>query len=874
MKKNVCLALWSFFLLSLFAGRVLGDDDRFWLDVKINGQPARMLFDTGSESTGLWPASVKRLGLEIDVPVPDMPAENGKVGVGKTKPAAWEAGGTGLPTAFMIWPSDPVSYDKNEHDGTIGWPQANDNVWLMEAATHTLRCPKVMAPEAATWTRFRVLTNYDILALEVPGPGRKKFVVDIDTGKLGGGVTLSPERWLQWKNTHPHRPKTLQLYHMFGAGNVLKEESWADKLAVGSLVLTDVPVTEANNAEVANGSNGYAATLGMDALKRLDLVVDGKNNIAYIRPKQTPPAPFPHNRLGAVFIDDREGVELLAHVAPGSPAEEAGIRDGDILLKVDDRDVVNLARDPALANLILAWDSPAGSKFVLTLMRGSKVFQTRVVLRDILKPEKISKHVRKKIVKSEAQWLIGLGDTACLETNNDQAIDNYTEAIRIKPDAADAFDGCGLAYYRKGSNELALADFNEAIRLNPRLAEAYNNRGSLRQNVWRQTARAIADYDEAIRLQPDDADAFHNRGLSHGVNGDIEQAMADFSAAIRLNPKLTGAFLDRGLGYQKKGDYDLALSDFSNAIRLQPDNAKAFSLRGTLFLQRNNYEAAISNLSVAIRLDPGDPTTLNNRGMAYRLTDAYDLAIADLDSALKLAPSNTMALGNRGYAFYGKGNYERAIADFSQAVQLGSTDSSMFAGRAASYFAVGNYPRAVEDYSTLVQREPKNAAVYFNRALALEGEGKLDESIADFTEAVSLNRNDAATIGQRGDAYKLRKDYAHALSDYEKALELEPGNPQMLIAPAELLATCPDDSFRDGKKAVQYAREACDLTSWKDAWSVEVLAMAYAADGNFAEAIKWEQTFLKAKLPENLRSSAEKRLKLYQQHKTYVETGK
>ncbi len=59
----------------------------------------------------------------------------------------------------------------------------------------------------------------------------------------------------------------------------------------------------------------------------------------------------------------------------------------------------------------------------------------------------------------------------------------------------------------KGDNDRAIPDYNEAIRLNPRVAVAYVARGIALQASG-DNDRAIADFYEAIRLKPQDADAY------------------------------------------------------------------------------------------------------------------------------------------------------------------------------------------------------------------------------------------------------------------------------------------------------------------------------------------------------------------------------
>ena len=58
----------------------------------------------------------------------------------------------------------------------------------------------------------------------------------------------------------------------------------------------------------------------------------------------------------------------------------------------------------------------------------------------------------------------------------DKAIENYTEAIRLDPDYVNAFIGRGVSWGEKGEYDKAIADYDEAIRLDPDNQHAIRNR--------------------------------------------------------------------------------------------------------------------------------------------------------------------------------------------------------------------------------------------------------------------------------------------------------------------------------------------------------------------------------------------------------------
>ncbi len=96
-----------------------------------------------------------------------------------------------------------------------------------------------------------------------------------------------------------------------------------------------------------------------------------------------------------------------------------------------------------------------------------------------------------------------------------------------------------------------------------------------------------------------------------------------------------------------------------------------------------------------------------------------------------------------------------------------------------------------------------------------------------------------------------RGDYGRALAEYHELVRLLPTEPEGYNGLAWILATCPDAKFRNGTRAVQYARKAVDLHAKSDdpdepdsilstLGAVEyqrTLAAAHAEAGDFAAAL-------------------------------------
>ena len=98
----------------------------------------------------------------------------------------------------------------------------------------------------------------------------------------------------------------------------------------------------------------------------------------------------------------------------------------------------------------------------------------------------------------------------------------------------------GRTYIQQNDNDRAIADFTKAIQLDPEDANAYNHRGAAYANKL-DFDSAIADFDKAIQFDPFLRNAHSNRGHAFSEKGDEARARADYAIEEQLFPPQANA---------------------------------------------------------------------------------------------------------------------------------------------------------------------------------------------------------------------------------------------------------------------------------------------------------------------------------------------
>lgn len=169
--------------------------------------------------------------------------------------------------------------------------------------------------------------------------------------------------------------------------------------------------------------------------------------------------------------------------------------------------------------------------------------------------------------------------------NREGAITDYTQAISLDSQCAEAFYRRGCLQSQLGRHAEAYADFCNAGSFNysgESAPEYWFEQGYYAKEgieSWKDLTRTEKFFDNAIKLKPNYAEAFYEKGLlkKERYEGQYkpQEAIENYDQAIRFKPDYTEAWHERGLEKMSLEDYQGAIVDFKQAAHLKPNFSEA-----------------------------------------------------------------------------------------------------------------------------------------------------------------------------------------------------------------------------------------------------------------------------------------------------------
>jgi tetratricopeptide (TPR) repeat protein len=192
----------------------------------------------------------------------------------------------------------------------------------------------------------------------------------------------------------------------------------------------------------------------------------------------------------------------------------------------------------------------------------------------------------------------------------------------------------------------------------------------------------------------------------------------------------------------------------------------------------------------------------------------------------------------------------------------------------------GKSSEALAQIDSVIAANPRNWRAHFLKAAVLTLVKRQNDAVQQIDISIDLAKKARVSADLLAQMYESKSRtcadigrYEDAKRSLEAAYRLQPKDPTTLNDLAWLLATSPNGRLRNGRRAVTFAEKSCALTNWNNAFSIDTLAAAYAAAGDFPRAVEFQQRAIDALDPKDRAvqlPGMKSRLQLYSTRRAYV----
>ncbi|HND59962.1 MAG TPA: tetratricopeptide repeat protein [Opitutaceae bacterium] len=218
----------------------------------------------------------------------------------------------------------------------------------------------------------------------------------------------------------------------------------------------------------------------------------------------------------------------------------------------------------------------------------------------------------------------------------------WMDNVAKTPGNARAHASLGAVYARRGIWKEALPQLAEAVRLRPDYADARSDYATALMQSGR-SEEAVRELTAARQLKPKDADIQYNLGVALAQAGRTAESTSEFREAARKSPRRVEAWNNLGDALLRQGQLTEALEAFQKVLSLDPDSAAAHNNAGVVLMRMGRPAEAVPHYQATLRQHPGLAMVHHNLALALAQSGKISEAIAHDEEAIRLQPDFTAA---------------------------------------------------------------------------------------------------------------------------------------------------------------------------------------------------------------------------------------
>lgn len=297
------------------------------------------------------------------------------------------------------------------------------------------------------------------------------------------------------------------------------------------------------------------------------------------------------------------------------------------------------------------------------------------------------------------------------------------------------------------------------------------------------------------------------------------------------------AGLTQGILQADRGEWAAAVLSFQRASDLPPQLPELPARLAENLLKLGRTSEAVAVARAGADQFPDAPAVRFQLGAALAQLGDTNAAVAEWRTAARLGPQDFRAWQQLALHAWRGGDATGAVAAARSALAVAPYEPTLHALLGINLALVADSAAGVWHLDYACRLKPDFTLAHAHLGRLLLATGAASNALPHLTLAVAANPTDLESLRAQALALQQTGAGADAVAAWRAANQLAPDQPDLLNNLAWLLATAPEASVRGPAEAVTLAQRACELTGRQQPALLGTLAAAFAAAGDFPQAV-------------------------------------
>jgi len=404
-----------------------------------------------------------------------------------------------------------------------------------------------------------------------------------------------------------------------------------------------------------------------------------------------------------------------------------------------------------------------------------------------------------------------LGKILKQQNLEDQAGRALLEAVKWRPDYADAHEALADLYEDLGRNDLR--DRHLKLMTEARSATAATTataliKSGIGKRLNKELPQAREFLEKALKLEPRNSQAQFELGVVYQEMNEFDRALGMFQSVLKLPDPPDEVYEAMAKIYRQQGQESEAFAVIDQAVRQKPDSAKLQYYLGNAYRRQENKVRAIEAYQRSITFDPQLADARFNLGLLFLQKKQLQDAALQFEEVVRLRPDDYNTYRYLGRASVAMKQTDEAVMAFRKAVEIkdDDRDSRLELGKiylsqiepeeakdqfeailkydphdmaarellGKAFAQGGQIDMAMETFQNMLLIAPDSHAAHYNLGVAYASENRYQDAVDEFIQVITLKPDDADAHFNLGVAYDKLDNPYEAIAAFQRALRYRP----------------------------------------------------------------------------------------------------